>query len=189
MANYTKFSIAPDGRLVYRSTGNVVPLKNGYTVKGSTVYNRSGRKVGQLGKGTKTQQKAIEKKASIRQKRAENKAISDIVDEDIVHYYSRADWQNYLSKYKDYKDAPLEQRLKVTRQETSKQNFASALQDLVESGYVTPEDAVDLWQEYCNAPSEKEQSELWSDTIKKYGKKGWEYKQEPKGDMSKAKIE
>ena len=106
MAKFTKFSIAPDGRLVYRNTGNVVPLKNGYTIKGNTVYNKSGRKVGQLGKGTKTQQKQIVKKSATRAKKAERKAIRESISqyEDDIRDFAKTPkkWAGYMDEYHHY---------------------------------------------------------------------------------------
>lgn len=183
MVKYTKFAIAPDGRLVYRNTGNVVPTRNGYTIKGTTVYNKSGRKVGQLGKGTKTQQKNINKKAEIRAKKAKSKAIRDALkefDDEIVHYYGKKKWANYMDQYHSYAGMDLEHRLKITRRETSKQNFAMALDDLVKGGSITPEQANDLWDAYDNAESEKEEKEIWDDVADNFAPKGWKYKSQPK---------
>lgn len=57
MAKFVKFGLSPSGELVYRSTGRLAP--SDYTVRGSTVYGRDGRKVGQIGKGTKAEQTKI----------------------------------------------------------------------------------------------------------------------------------
>lgn len=64
MAKFTKFGLSPTGELVYRSTGKLAP--SSYTVRGSTVYSQ-GRKVGQIGKGTRTEQTKI-RRASTRRK-------------------------------------------------------------------------------------------------------------------------
>ena len=183
MAKFTKFSIAPDGRLVYRNTGNVVPLKNGYTIKGTTVYNKQGRKVGQLGKGTKTQQKNIKKKSETRVKKAKNKAIRDTLkefDDEIVHFYTKKKWAGYMDEYHKYAGMDLEHRLKVTRRETSKQNFAMALDDLVKGGSITPDQANDLWDAYNECETEQDEKDLWETVGKEYAPKGWKYKSEPK---------
>lgn len=183
MAKFTKFALAPDGRLVYRSTGNVVPLKNGYTIKGTTVYNKSGRKVGQLGKGTKSQQKQIQKKSDVRVKKAKNKSIRDALaefDDEIVHFYKEKKWASYMEKYHEYAGYDLEHRLKVTRRETSKQNFAMALDDLVKGGSITPEQANDLWDEYDGCVTEQDEKDLWETVAKDYAPKGWKYKSQPK---------
>lgn len=185
MAKFTKFSIAPDGRLVYRSTGNVVPLKNGYTIKGTTVYNKQGRKVGQIGKGSKTQQKTIKKKAETRAKKAERKAMKDVISqyEDDIRDFAKVKqkWAGYMDEYHNYAKMDLEHRLKVTRRETSKQNFAMALDDLVKGGSITPDDANELWDAYCSCDTETEEKELWEDVMLNYAPKGWKYKSEPKG--------
>lgn len=65
MAKFIKFGLSSSGELVYRSTGRLAP--SSYTVRGSTVYGKDGRKVGQIGKGTKKEQTAI-RRASTRRK-------------------------------------------------------------------------------------------------------------------------
>lgn len=65
MAKFIKFGLSSSGELVYRSTGRLAP--SSYTVRGSTVYGKDGRKVGQIGKGTKKEQTTI-RRASTRRK-------------------------------------------------------------------------------------------------------------------------
>ena len=57
MAKFTKFGLSSSGELVYRSSGRLAP--SSYTVRGSTVYGKDGRKVGQIGKGTAKEQRTI----------------------------------------------------------------------------------------------------------------------------------
>ena len=98
MATLTKFSIAPDGRLVYRSNGSLVRgqvtyslsrdlMGSGYSVvgkrrsDGTIDYQRvykNGRLVGYVGKPNKTQAKRIYDKAINRAKRKpDNRAIKE----------------------------------------------------------------------------------------------------------------
>lgn len=65
MAKFTKFGLSNTGELVYRSSGKLAP--SSYTVRGSTVYGKDGRKVGQIGKGTKKEQATI-RRASTRRR-------------------------------------------------------------------------------------------------------------------------
>ena len=69
MAKFTKFGLTSSGELVYRSTGKLAP--SDYSVRGSTVYGRDGRKVGQIGKGTKTEQTRI-RRAQTRRRQGPN---------------------------------------------------------------------------------------------------------------------
>lgn len=185
MATFTKFAIAPDGRLVYRATGGAVPSKYKYTVKGNTVYNSKGRKVGQLGKGTKKEQSQIVKTAKKRMKNEDRRLPSGgEFDDEIVNFYDKKNWQSYLDKYKQYGQMTLEGQLKITRREISKQNFASAVDNLVKGGYITPSEGNALWDKYNACKSEKEESDLWKDTIKEFGKKGWKYKSVPKDEKT-----
>ena len=62
MVKFTKFGWNQYGELVYRNTGRVAPAA--YTVKGSTVYGKDGRKIGNIGKGTAAQQRKIRKAAT-----------------------------------------------------------------------------------------------------------------------------
>ena len=65
MAKFTKFGLSNTGELVYRSSGKLAP--SSYTVRGSTVYGKDGRKIGQIGKGTKKEQATI-RRASTRRR-------------------------------------------------------------------------------------------------------------------------
>ena len=69
MAKFTKFGLTSSGELVYRKTGKLAP--SDYSVRGSTVYGRDGRKVGQIGKGTKTEQTRI-RRAQTRRRQGPN---------------------------------------------------------------------------------------------------------------------
>lgn len=69
MAKFVKFGLTSSGELVYRSTGKLAP--SDYTVRGSTVYGRDGRKIGQIGKGTKTEQTKI-RRAQTRRREGRN---------------------------------------------------------------------------------------------------------------------
>lgn len=69
MAKFIKFGLTSSGELVYRKTGKLAP--SDYTVRGSTVYGRDGRKVGQIGKGTKTEQTRI-RRAQTRRRQGPN---------------------------------------------------------------------------------------------------------------------
>ena len=62
MAKFTKFGFNQYGELVYRNTGRVAPTS--YTVRGNTVYGANGRKIGNVGKGTKAQQQTMRKAAT-----------------------------------------------------------------------------------------------------------------------------
>ena len=61
MARFTRFGWNQYGELVYRNTGRAAP--SDYYVKGTTVYKGT-RKIGQIGKGTKTQQETIRRAAT-----------------------------------------------------------------------------------------------------------------------------
>lgn len=69
MAKFVKFGLTSSGELVYRKTGKLAP--SDYSVRGSTVYGRDGRKVGQIGKGTKTEQTRI-RRAQTRRRQGPN---------------------------------------------------------------------------------------------------------------------
>ena len=69
MAKFVKFGLTSSGELVYRSTGKLAP--SDYTVRGSTVYGRNGRKIGQIGKGTRTEQTKI-RRAQTRRRQGPN---------------------------------------------------------------------------------------------------------------------
>lgn len=62
MAKFTKFGFNQYGELVYRNTGKAAP--SAYTVRGNTVYGSNGRKIGNVGKGTKVQQQTMRKAAT-----------------------------------------------------------------------------------------------------------------------------
>lgn len=180
MATFTKFATAPDGRLVYRGTGNAVPSNYGYKVKGRTVYNKEGRKVGQLGKGTAKEQKRIQEKAKTRQKKASSQAIKKVSDfaglGGISEEYQRINtWRNWVNEYNSYKTKDLEHKLKVKLIDVGKQNFARALEDLVNSGIISEEEAGERFEEYAKAKDEKEQSKIWDDIKDEFKEEDWKY--------------
>lgn len=72
MAKLTKFSYNSAGQLAYRNTGALAPAD--YTVRGSTVYGRDGRRIGTVGKGTAAQRAKVERAA--RNRRAFKKGES-----------------------------------------------------------------------------------------------------------------
>lgn len=183
MATYTKFAVASDGRLVYRETGNVVPLKRGYTIKNKTVYNKSGRKVGQLGKGTKAQQKQIEKKAQTRVKKAENlrkkqlqfehyEGVGGGAHDDTHHLPTKEEWREWADKYHDYMSMDLEYKIKVRTDDVKAQNFARTLERMVEEGYLDSEGASVLWESYKKS-NDTERSRLWEHTLGVFEKEGY----------------
>lgn len=180
MATFTKFATAPDGRLVYRGTGNAVPSTYGYQVKGRTVYNKQGRKVGQLGKGTAKEQKRIKEKAKARQKKASSQAIKKVSDfaglGGISESYQKVrTWRQWVARYDDYKLMDLEHKLKVKLIDVGKQNFARALEDLVNSGIISEEEASERFEEYLNAQTDKEQSEIWEEIKHEFKEHDWKY--------------
>lgn len=62
MAKFRLFGFNQYGELVYRKTGRAAP--SSYTVRGNTVYGKDGRKIGNVGKGTKAQQQTMRKAAT-----------------------------------------------------------------------------------------------------------------------------
>ena len=62
MAKFRLFGFNQYGELVYRKTGRAAPST--YTVRGNTVYGKDGRKIGNVGKGTKAQQQTMRKAAT-----------------------------------------------------------------------------------------------------------------------------
>ena len=62
MAKFTKFGFNQYGELVYRNTGRAAP--SSYTVRGNTVYGANGRKIGNIGKGTRAQQQTMRRAAT-----------------------------------------------------------------------------------------------------------------------------
>ena len=62
MAKFRLFGFNQYGELVYRKTGRTAPST--YTVRGNTVYGKDGRKIGNVGKGTKAQQSTMRKAAT-----------------------------------------------------------------------------------------------------------------------------
>ena len=62
MSKFKLFGFNQYGELVYRKTGRAAP--SSYTVRGNTVYGKDGRKIGNVGKGTKAQQQTMRKAAT-----------------------------------------------------------------------------------------------------------------------------
>lgn len=62
MVSFTKFTWNQYGQLAYRKSGRLAP--ESYSVRGGTVYGSDGRKIGQIGKGTKAEQSVVRKAAA-----------------------------------------------------------------------------------------------------------------------------
>lgn len=75
MAKFIKFAYNQYGSLVYRSTGKLA--EEGYTVRGNTVYGKNGRKIGNVGKGTATEQKRIKRVGEARVRSLRRQKVSE----------------------------------------------------------------------------------------------------------------
>lgn len=177
-----KFTIAPDGRLVYQSNGNIVKgavnyginrndiKARGYTVIDNRVY-RNGRLAGyvtRLDRLPKSKRDAITKRARVRQKRAENKAIKEAYqDQTFRHdnsYHSYADAKRMMD---NYHKAPGNYEITLTpielkREEQTNLNFASLLECAVKRGVCDTDGASKAWFDFING-DDVVKSKLWND--------------------------
>lgn len=201
MAKLTRFAIAPDGRIVYRDTGRVA--KGNLTTKiyanGQIGVYRNGRRVGMVGKPTKAQQDKINKLAHTRQVKAERKAIKEVTTADTVDAYISAKpngWQNArdLKVVRDtfpvvhYKNGEFHHIANIpplTVQQQGEVNFGSYLQNEVDRGNLTIEEANDLWDEYISG-NDDERSRLWEEAHKRDTEEGYRYLEASPSDLKKA---
>lgn len=183
MSKFVKYSIASDGRLVYRSNGNVVRQAKTLEIKGNRVYLR-GRLHGYIADPkTKKAKIQIEKKAQNRVKRAEKArarkaeaelkeftdAVLDLTSEesmmsDWTEETEDNGWRNLATVKRAWYETPHAFRndIEITVSERSVMNYASALRSMVDEGYCTVEGANRAFTEYQEADS-KRRTEMWNE--------------------------
>lgn len=190
-----QLAIASDGRIVYRSTGKVVQASNleiRTWQNGQQAVYRNGRLWGRLGKPTATQQRRIDKLATTRQKRArtaEDKAYRQAIEDASLTGYEEQPngWQN-ARIYKEMQDTypsvfydengnylyhrPIPEVL--TRDQKGNVNYGSYLQNEVENGRMTIEEANEKWDEYTNADRQRK-NEMWKEAHARDEEKGYKY--------------
>lgn len=167
MGKYKKFTLTSSGRVVYRENGNLYRGK--HTIKGNRVYGANGRLIGYLGKASKTQQRTIDKKDKARVKRDERKARKQWLGvggtDDLIGDYGASTkdngWRATAIGKRAWYEIPTRERPEVISiEQRGIMNFASMLQQCVDAGLYTVEQANDMYQEYIDATAE-ERSEIW----------------------------
>ena len=192
MPRLTKFSIAPSGILVYRSTGRKVPDHLNYEVRGKNVY-KGGKRIGTVGKGTSKEQKIVKaadtrrvKREAARQRKVEREA-KRVKETKIEIKLPRSPSTPNIrtpqrptelgpppGQYQDYKeiaevnDNIISPTLSfappgiVTISQRSYYNFASLLNRATEAGYLTEEEAQKYFEYYQDA-NDKGRTKLWDE--------------------------
>lgn len=183
MPKMQRFTIAPDGRLVYATNGTVVRgtppnygssradiRSKGYSIIGDRVY-RNGRMVGRIksfSNLSKKQQAAIAKRAASRRRRAEKQAIKEALEE--AQRPGDSGWKHYRDAKRamdDFRKGPGDTRIEGSRVETSKEaqsklNFAAALDQAVRREICDEEGASEAWLKYIEG-DDALRSELWTE--------------------------
>ena len=192
---FTKFSIAPDNRLVYRSNGNVVrgtvnygfsrnDIKSrGYTVIDNRVYH-NGRLAGYVGKGSVKQEKQIKARAVNRLKRAEKRAFKEAITEQIPNTsntwvdfaYAKDMMDNYRTGTNYFNIGG--EAMIISRAEQGLLNYASVLKQATDLGIISDDEADEMWFEYQNS-NEAHRSEMWNTIHQSFDEQGYEVDSPP----------
>lgn len=190
-SKHPKLAVAPDGRIVDRRTGNVVRAQNLRLVNlpsGRAIvyrYNKDGtqgRLYGYIGKPTAKQQAEINRKAQNRIKRKEaleRKQVRDAVKEASALPNKQTDnngWLDYVAKRQRWKEDRASGRFNYPNvDEQESMNFATALNEAVDEGVMSIEDANERWEEFTNTPRGKDRSKLWDDLHDYFDEEGYKY--------------
>lgn len=196
MSKFTKFTFAPDGRLVYLNSGTVVRGRvnigsgrgdinmRGYTVINKRVYYK-GRLQGYVSKPNKKQSEVINKRAQTRRKRAEREAFNEFVENGGATY-ERGSWDAIKTAKRSmdsYRTEPYSfnvdgENFNFSPSETGLMNFASVLDQAVELNIIDIEEANDLWDLYKDG-TEQQRSKLWDDINSRFDEIGYEIDSPP----------
>ena len=161
---YIKFTIIGDN-LVYRNTGQYFNKK--YTIKGYTVYGANGRKIGTVGKPTKTQEKRIEsaKKGREKKLRKQVKTFGIKPEKGKLGYKELAEAGEVAS----FSDVPL------SRYQQELSNLSIQLRDCVEAGFMTEDVAQSYINRWMDCKNDTERSQVWKDVRQYFKDRGYQY--------------
>ena len=190
MAKYNKLAIAPDGEVVFRSTGRIV--SKDVEIRGNRAYV-NGRLYGYIAKGTKTEQAKIAKvaKSPTRKHRAKVKDEATRIrkegltlqepqsptsiqsNKSVKEWFNRAQLQADALKYirKNYGDRG---NVEVSKDTQSLLNYATVLNKAVKSGKLSPTKARELYSRMLDAKGEA-RLQLWQETADLFDKLDYKY--------------
>lgn len=178
-----KLAFAPSGRIVYRANGHVVRAKTFSTKTDSRgvirVY-KDGRLYGVIGKPTKTQSEKISKLDRNRVRRAERKAVKDVVSASNPTSLSEAGgWRNSELEKEIYAHYPKGQEpVFLTRAQKEGMNLGAALSNAVKDGRLTVDEANEMWDRWEEAQSDIDRSKIWEEVHSKFEEEGYKYLEE-----------
>lgn len=158
-------------KLVYLDTGRLVPNQNDYTVKLSHKWNhnsqiysiyKNGKFVGYVNKGTKSQQREIQRIENDRIKRKEReykKEPKKVFNEKSINFISSEFVDMVYQKgYTQGRTAS-----EVPFQVQSMTNYVNYLNNALNSGFITEDAAFEWYQKYKDAKTDDERNDLWKE--------------------------
>lgn len=185
---FQQLAIAPDGEIVFRSTGKIV-TKN-VTLKGNRAYV-DGRLYGYIGKPTKSQKEKIEKVASgaTRKRRAKIKDKAEEIRrqglviakpptvktaKSIRSYINAVALQAEAVRYihKKYGDKGI---IEISKIEQSELNYAMVLKKAMRAGKISPYQADILMRQMQSALDNDAKRKIWQATAKYFDKVAYKY--------------
>lgn len=190
MAKLTQFAVTQSGTLVYRSNGNVVrgTVETRTYPNGRIGVYRNGRLQGYVSKPTAKQQSVIDRKDKARVKRREKVATKSFLKQgiEIIEDYSydkaSTEWMDYARKKDTYYQYDLEWHIKtgdlMDKREKSLSNYAKALQQAVNDGVITIDQANERWEDMIYSETDKERSNVWNKLNKYFKEEGYKYLKE-----------
>lgn len=165
MTKYIKFMLTPTGDLMYRNTGQYYNKK--FTVRGNTVYGANGRKIGNIGKPTKAQEKRMETARLNREKklRQQVRKLGGKPKNGNLSYKDLAD----AGEMAVWNDVPL------SRYQQELINFSTIIDECVQSGKMTPEEGQSYVNRWMGAKNDSERNAIWNDIKKNFKDRGYQY--------------
>ena len=145
-------------KVVSRKTGKLVPNQESYTIKetpsGKQTIYKDGKFVGYAGKGTAKEQANIERLAKQRAIKEEK----EIQWKRTTKVKLGGEFETLVSKKESIAGLPLTQVPVLVK---STVNYANYLNDAMNSGFISEEEAKEWLKKYKGANSDDERTELW----------------------------
>lgn len=188
MVKYQKLAIAPDGAIVFRSTGKIAT--GNLAVKDNRVY-KNGRLYGYIGKPTKTQLTKIERVAQsptrkhrakvvneverIRKEGIEIPALPDVkTSANIRKWLSAVSLTGDAVKYL-HNSIGIRGEVEISKVTQSRLNYAKVIKKAIDSGKISPVDGDKMIEAMYKASDHATRIKLWNDTAQLFEQLGFKY--------------
>lgn len=188
MAKYQKLAIAPDGAIVFRSTGKIA--SGNLAVKDNRVY-KNGRLYGYIGKPTKAQLTKIEKVAQSPTRKHRAKVIEEVkrirkegveiaplpdvkTSANIRKWLSATTLTGEAVKYL-HNTIGIRGEVEISKVTQSRLNYAQVINKAIKSGKLSAIEGDKMIKAMYDATDHKTRIDLWNATAQLFEQLGFKY--------------